>query len=159
MTQAQGLGLDVEVAVRRLAHAADLPLPAYASEGAAGLDLRAATPDGETLVIAPGERNVVPTGLAIALPQGYEAQVRPRSGLARRHGVTCLNSPGTVDSDYRGEIAVILVNLGQEPFSVDPRRPHRPAGRGPGGARRVALRRRPGRNVRGAGGFGSSGVK
>jgi dUTP pyrophosphatase len=96
----------------------DLPLPAYASEGAAGLDLRAATPEGETMEILPGARQVVPTGIAIALPPGYEAQVRPRSGLARRHGVTCLNSPGTVDSDYRGEIQVILVNLGHEPFTI-----------------------------------------
>jgi dUTP pyrophosphatase len=111
-------GVDVDVAVRRLAHAGDLPLPAYASEGAAGLDLRAATPDGEAIEILPGERKVVPTGIAIALPQGYEAQVRPRSGLARRHGVTCLNSPGTVDRDYRGEIQVILINLGQQPFII-----------------------------------------
>jgi dUTP pyrophosphatase len=159
MSQLPGSGGDVEVAVRRLAHAADLPLPAYASEGAAGLDLRAATPGGETLVIAPGERNVVPTGLAIALPAGYEAQVRPRSGLARRHGVTCLNSPGTVDSDYRGEIAVILVNLGQEPFSI---------ARGDRIAQLVVapVSRAVWRSVedlddtlRGAGGFGSSGVK
>jgi dUTP pyrophosphatase len=151
--------LDVEVAVCRLAHGADLPLPAYASEGAAGLDLRAATPEGETLVIAPGERNLVPTGLAIALPHGYEAQVRPRSGLARRHGVTCLNSPGTVDSDYRGEIAVILVNLGQEPFAI---------ARGDRIAQLVVapVARAVWRPVddldetlRGAGGFGSSGVK
>ena len=151
--------LDVEVAVRRLAHAADLPLPAYASEGAAGLDLRAATPDGETLVIQPGARDIVPTGLAIALPHGYEAQVRPRSGLARRHGVTCLNSPGTVDSDYRGEIAVILVNLGQEPFAIV---------RGDRIAQLVVapVARAVWRcvddldeTVRGAGGFGSSGVK
>jgi dUTP pyrophosphatase len=151
--------LDVEVAVRRLAHAADLPLPAYASAGAAGLDLRAATPAGEPLVIQPGARDVVPTGLAIALPHGYEAQVRPRSGLARRHGVTCLNSPGTVDSDYRGEISVILVNLGQEPFSVT---------RGDRIAQLVVapVWRAVWRCVedlddteRGAGGFGSSGVK
>ena len=150
---------DVEVAVRRLAHAADLPLPAYASEGAAGLDLRAATPDGEAIEIRPGERRMVPTGICIALPAGYEAQVRPRSGLARRHGVTCLNSPGTVDSDYRGEIAVILVNLGQEPFAV---------ARGDRIAQLVVapVSRAVWRpvedleeTVRGAGGFGSSGVK
>jgi dUTP pyrophosphatase len=134
---APNAGVDVDVAVRRLAHAGDLPLPAYASEGAAGLDLRAATPDGEAIEILPGERKVVPTGIAIALPQGYEAQVRPRSGLARRHGVTCLNSPGTVDRDYRGEIQVILVNLGQQPFHHCPRRSHRPARGGAGGARRL----------------------
>jgi dUTP pyrophosphatase len=151
--------LDVEVAVRRLAHAADLPLPAYASEGAAGLDLRAATPDGETLVIAPGERTVVPTGLAIALPHGYEAQVRPRSGLARRHGVTCLNSPGTVDSDYRGEIAVILINLGQEPFTIT--RGDRIAQLIVAPVSRAVWRcvEDLDETVRGAGGFGSSGVK
>jgi dUTP pyrophosphatase len=119
MTSMRGPVGDVEVAVRRLPHGDGLALPAYASAGAAGLDLRAATPDGETLKILPGERQVVPTGIAIALPEGFEAQVRPRSGLARRHGVTCLNSPGTVDSDYRGEIAVILVNLGQEPFAIN----------------------------------------
>ena len=151
--------LDVEVAVRRLGHAADLPLPAYASEGAAGLDLRAATPEGETMVLAPGERNVVPTGLAIALPQGYEAQVRPRSGLARRHGVTCLNSPGTVDSDYRGEIAVVLVNLGDEPFAVS--RGDRIAQLVVAPVARAAWRcvESLDETVRGSGGFGSSGIK
>ena len=149
---------DVEVTVQRLAHAADLPLPAYASEGAAGLDLRAATPDGETLEIAPGERNMVPTGIAIALPPGYEAQVRPRSGLARRHGVTCLNSPGTVDSDYRGEIAVILVNLGTEPFTVS--RGDRIAQLVVAPVSRAVWRpvEDLDATVRGSGGFGSSGV-
>ena len=101
--------------VRRLPHAADLPLPAYETEGAAGMDLRAAT----ALDLAPGERSTVPTGIAIALPEGYEAQVRPRSGLARRHGVTVLNSPGTVDADYRGEVMVLLVNLGAEPHRIE----------------------------------------
>ena len=159
MTTRQGSGGDVEVAVRRLAHGSDLPLPAYASEGAAGLDLRAATPDGETIEIKPGGRQVVPTGIAIALPAGYEAQVRPRSGLARRHGVTCLNSPGTVDSDYRGEIAVILINHGQEPFAI---------ARGDRIAQLVVapVTRARWRTVadldetgRGSGGFGSSGVR
>ncbi|MGE5234501.1 MAG: dUTP diphosphatase [Acidobacteriota bacterium] len=102
--------------VRRLPHAADLPLPAAASPGAAGVDLRAAI--HEDLVLAPGDRTLVPTGLVLELPPGYEGQVRPRSGLALRHGVTCLNSPGTIDSDYRGEVAVILANLGREPFVV-----------------------------------------
>jgi len=102
--------------VRRLPHAADLPLPAAASPGAAGVDLRAAVQ--EDLVLAPGDRTLVPTGLVLELPLGYEGQVRPRSGLALRHGVTCLNSPGTIDSDYRGEVAVILANLGREPFVV-----------------------------------------
>lgn len=104
----------VVVEVVRLPHAAGLALPAYASSGAAGMDLRAALgPDGR-LSLAPGERALVPTGIAISLPQGFEAQVRPRSGLALEHGLTCLNSPGTVDSDYRGEVKVILANLGRE---------------------------------------------
>jgi dUTP pyrophosphatase len=104
------------VAIRRLSHGADLPLPAAATAGAAGLDLLAAT-DAE-LTIAPGARALVPTGIAIALPAGFEAQVRPRSGLALKHGVTVLNAPGTVDSDYRGEIGVVLVNHGSAPFAV-----------------------------------------
>jgi dUTP pyrophosphatase len=95
----------------------DLPLPKYMSAGAAGLDLPAAVKEGKTL--QPGEFAKIPTGFAIALPQGYEAQVRPRSGLAARHGVTVLNTPGTVDSDYRGEIGVILINLGSEPFTIN----------------------------------------
>ncbi|WP_439495578.1 dUTP diphosphatase [Bosea sp. (in: a-proteobacteria)] len=108
----------VAVSVRRLPHGADLPLPAYETEGAAGMDLRAALPHGETLVIGRGERKLVPTGLSLQLPLGYEAQVRPRSGLALRQGVTVLNAPGTVDSDYRGEVSVLLVNLGAEDFTV-----------------------------------------
>lgn len=106
------------VAVRRLAHGADLPLPAYESAGAAGLDLVAAVPQGAPLTLGPGARALVPTGIAIALPAGYEGQVRPRSGLAARHGVTVLNSPGTVDADYRGEVKVVLVNLSDAPFGV-----------------------------------------
>ncbi len=106
----------IEVAVRRLPHAADLPLPAYATAQSAGMDLLAAVES--EIVLGPGERRLIPSGLAIALPAGYEAQVRPRSGLALKHGVTCLNTPGTIDADYRGEIGVILVNLGQEPFTV-----------------------------------------
>jgi dUTP pyrophosphatase len=108
----------IEVRVKRLPHAADLPLPAYQSTLAAGLDLMAAVPADAPVVIAPGGRAMIPTGIAIALPPGTEGQVRPRSGLAARHGVTVLNSPGTVDADYRGEINVILVNLGAEPFTI-----------------------------------------
>ena len=104
------------VAIKRLPHAEGLELPAYATALSAGVDLRAAIPPEDPLIIAPGERVLVPTGLQIALPPGYEAQVRPRSGLAWRHGLTVLNSPGTIDADYRGEIKVILINLGQEPF-------------------------------------------
>ena len=108
----------VRVKIKRLPHGADLPLPAYQSAGAAGLDLLAAVPAGKPLSIAPGARAAVPTGIAIALPRGTEGQVRPRSGLAARHGISVLNSPGTVDCDYRGEIQVILVNHGRESFSV-----------------------------------------
>jgi len=105
-----------QIAVRRLPHGADLPLPAAATSHAAGYDLRAAI-DGTTM-LAPGERRLIPTGIAVALPPGLEAQVRPRSGLALKHGVTVLNAPGTVDADYRGEIGVILVNHGQAPFPI-----------------------------------------
>jgi dUTP pyrophosphatase len=103
----------------RLPHAADLPLPAYQSELAAGLDLIAAVPAAAPVTIGPGQRVAIPTGIAIALPAGIEGQIRPRSGLALRHGVTVLNSPGTVDADYRGEVQVILVNLGGEPFIIE----------------------------------------
>lgn len=106
------------VRFRRLEGNADLPIPAYATEGAAGFDLRAAVPDGAPLLLRPGERHLVPTGFACAVPQGYEMQVRPRSGLAVRHGISIANSPGTVDSDYRGPLMVCLVNLGREPFAV-----------------------------------------
>ena len=108
----------VTAQARALAHHAGLEVPSYASAGAAGMDLRAAVPAEAPLTLAPGGRALVPTGLKIALPAGYEAQVRPRSGLALKHGITCLNSPGTVDSDYRGEVGVILANLGAEPFVV-----------------------------------------
>jgi dUTP pyrophosphatase len=108
----------VEVLLTRLPHGADLPLPAYQSEQAAGLDLLAAVPADAPIVIAPGRWAAVPTGLALALPEGSEGQVRPRSGLAARHGVTVLNAPGTIDADYRGEVQVLLVNLGPEPFTV-----------------------------------------
>ena len=109
---------DTALQVRRLPHAADLPLPAYQSEQAAGLDLMAAVDADTPLVITPGRWAPVPTGLVIALPEGTEGQVRPRSGLAARHGVTVLNAPGTIDADYRGEVQVLLVNLGAEPFTV-----------------------------------------
>jgi dUTP pyrophosphatase len=107
-----------EVGIMRLEHGRDLPLPAYETSGAAGMDLRAAVAEDEPLVLRPGARVAVPTGLAIALPPGHEAQVRPRSGLALRNGVAPLNSPGTVDADYRGEMKVILINLGEEDFVI-----------------------------------------
>lgn len=106
----------INVDVKRLPHGADLPLPHYATEDSAGLDLLAAVDADKTL--APGKRMLVPTGLAIALPPGYEAQVRPRSGLALKNGITVLNSPGTVDADYRGEVGVILANLGDDDFVI-----------------------------------------
>jgi dUTP pyrophosphatase len=113
-------GVDrIELRVTRLPHAADLPLPQYQSALAAGLDLLAAVPAGMPVEIAPGSRAMIPTGIAIALPPGSEGQVRPRSGLAAKHGITVLNSPGTIDADYRGEIQVILVNLGSEAFVVE----------------------------------------
>ena len=105
------------VQILRLAHSEGLALPAYETKGAAGMDLRAAVT--EPLTLAPGARAAVPTGLAFAVPQGFEAQIRPRSGLAFKHGITCLNTPGTIDSDYRGEVKVILINLGQEPFVIE----------------------------------------
>jgi dUTP pyrophosphatase len=108
----------IKVAIHRLAHAADLQLPSYQSEDAAGLDLPAAVRADASIVLRPGERALVPTGFAIELPAGYEAQIRPRSGLALHAGVTVLNSPGTIDADYRGEIGVILINQGAEPFEV-----------------------------------------
>jgi len=107
-----------QLRVKRLAHAADLPLPSYQSKGAAGLDLTAAVAADRPVTIAPGERALIATGIAVALPPGTEGQVRPRSGLALRHGVTVLNAPGTVDADYRGEIRVLLINLGHAPFTI-----------------------------------------
>jgi dUTP pyrophosphatase len=108
----------VKIEIRQLPHGEGLALPAYQSAHAAGLDLLAAVPDGSPLILAPGAYALVPTGLIIALPPGYEAQVRPRSGLAAKHGVTVLNAPGTVDADYRGEIGVLLINHGAKPFPI-----------------------------------------
>jgi dUTP pyrophosphatase len=106
------------VPITRLPHGQDLPLPAYETAQAAGMDLRAAVPEDEPLVLRPGSRFAVPTGLAFALPPGFEGQVRPRSGLALKAGVTCLNTPGTIDADYRGEVKVILINLGEEDLTI-----------------------------------------
>jgi dUTP pyrophosphatase len=105
---------EIRIGIRRLEHGAGLPLPSYATAGAAGMDVVAA----ESVTLAPGGRHAVATGFAIAIPGGFEVQVRPRSGLALKHGITCLNTPGTIDSDYRGEVKVILANLGSEPFEV-----------------------------------------
>lgn len=104
--------------IEYLEHGQGLELPHYATAGSAGLDLRAALSQEETLVLSPGQRSLIPTGLIFHLSPGYEAQIRPRSGLALKHGITCLNTPGTIDSDYRGEVKVLLINLGQEDFSI-----------------------------------------
>jgi len=143
----------IEIALRRLPHGEGLPLPAYATEHAAGLDVVAA----ESLILAPGARHAVATGFAVAIPEGYEVQVRPRSGLALRHGVTCLNTPGTIDSDYRGEVKVILANLGAEPFEI--RRGERIAQLVPATVQRARFREAAALDptTRGAGGFGSTG--
>ena len=147
----------VEVRVVRLPHGEGLPLPVRASAFAAGFDLRAAVPEDGPLTLAPGARAPVPTGLMLALPAGYEAQVRPRSGLALRHGVTVLNAPGTIDADYRGEVTVLLVNLGEAPFVV--RRGARVAQLIIVKLESVELVVREGldETARGAGGFGSTG--
>ena len=110
--------MTVRIGLKWLAHGAGLPLPRQRTAGAAGLDLAAAIAPDEVLTIAPGDYAMVPTGLAIALPQGYEAQIRPRSGLAAKHGVTVLNSPGTVDADYRGEVKILLINHGKQDFAL-----------------------------------------
>jgi dUTP pyrophosphatase len=147
----------VEIEIVRLAHARDLPLPDYATTAAAGADLLAAI--DQPIELGPLERRIVPTGISIALPVGFEAQVRPRSGLAAKHGVTLVNTPGTIDADYRGEIGVILINLGKDPFKIE---------RGMRIAQMIIARhaRAAWREVatldetaRGAGGFGSTGVQ
>ncbi len=146
--------MTIRIAIKRLEGGEGLPLPAYATEGAAGMDVVAA----ESLVLAPGARHAVATGFAFAIPDGYEVQVRPRSGLALKHGVTCLNTPGNIDSDYRGEVNVILANLGAEPFTI---------ARGDRIAQLVAAPVQRAvfdeaydldNTVRGSGGFGSTGV-
>ena len=143
----------IEIKLTRLPHGQGLPLPRYASDGAAGLDVTAA----EELTLQPGERHAVATGFAIEIPQGYEVQVRPRSGLAFKNGITCLNTPGTIDSDYRGEVKVILVNLGQQPFEV--RRGERIAQLVPAPVLKADFVEveQLGATARGAGGFGSTG--
>ena len=144
---------ELEIALSRLPHGKGLPLPSYASAGAAGMDVVAA----EDMTLAPGARHAVATGFAIAIPEGYEVQVRPRSGLALKHGITCLNTPGTIDSDYRGEVKVILANLGSEPFEV--RRGERIAQLVPAPVLRAAFVEvdELGSTERGSGGFGSTG--
>jgi dUTP pyrophosphatase len=151
------LSTPIPIDVQVLPHGEGLPLPAYQTAHAAGLDLLAAVPEAAPLTLAPGRHAMVPTGLAIALPHGYEAQVRPRSGLSARHGVTVLNAPGTVDADYRGEICVLLINHGSEPFAI--RRGERIAQMVIAPVVRAALVPSVTLSAtgRGAGGFGSTG--
>ncbi len=143
----------IEIRLKRLPHGEGLPLPSYATEHAAGMDVVAA----EELTLAPGARHAVATGFAIAIPDGFEVQVRPRSGLALKHGITCLNTPGTIDSDYRGEVKVILANLGSEPFEIA--RGTRIAQLVPAPVlkARFVEATELGETARGAGGFGSTG--
>jgi len=147
----------ISVSIKQLPHGEGMPLPAYQTPDAAGLDLLAAIPDDQPLTLSPGQRGLVPTGLVIALPAGFEAQVRPRSGLAARHGVTVLNAPGTIDADYRGEIAVLLINHGEAPFSI--RRGERIAQMVVAPVSQVELVETEAlpATSRGAGGFGSTG--
>lgn len=149
--------MTLTVRIATLAHHEGLQLPAYETAEAAGMDLRAAVPEEEPIMLAPGERAMVPTGLTMALPPGYEAQVRPRSGLAAKFGVTCLNSPGTIDADYRGEVKVILINHGKDPFVI--RRGERIAQMviAPVTRARLELTDKLDETQRGAGGFGSTG--
>jgi len=149
----------LDVAITRLPHAEGLDLPSHETDASAGLDLRAAVTETEPVVLDPGERDLLPTGLKIALPEGYEGQIRPRSGLAHRRGVTVLNSPGTIDADYRGEVKVLLINHGTAPFTIE---------RGMRIAQLVVARHAHvswvkqdalEETVRGPGGFGSTGTE
>jgi dUTP pyrophosphatase len=144
----------IRIAVQRLPHGEGLPLPGYATDGAAGMDVVAA----EDLVLDPGKRHAVATGFAMAIPEHYEVQVRPRSGLALKHGITCLNTPGTIDSDYRGEVKIILANLGDAPFTIA--RGDRIAQLVPAPVQRAELREVDSLDTtaRGSGGFGSTGT-
>ncbi len=158
MTDASPSSSLPRLGVVRLPHGAGLALPAYETAGAAGMDLRAAVPDDRPLILLPGKRAAVPTGLILEIPEGFEGQVRPRSGLALKHGITCLNTPGTIDCDYRGEVRVILANLGEEDFAVE--RGMRIAQLVLAAVTRLAVEERAaaGETARGAGGFGSTGT-
>ncbi|MGV2106299.1 dUTP diphosphatase [Agrobacterium vitis] len=144
--------------LKRLPHGEGLELPAYETAGAAGMDLRAAVTEAEPVTLAPGKRALVPTGLIMEIPQGFEAQIRPRSGLAFKNGITCLNTPGTIDSDYRGEVKVLLINLGDEDFTIT--RGMRVAQMviAPVMQAQVIEVTETSDTVRGTGGFGSTGV-
>jgi len=142
----------------RLANGEGVDLPAYETSGAAGMDLRAAVDDGAPLVLAPGKRALVPTGFIFEVPEGFEAQIRPRSGLAFKNGITCLNTPGTIDSDYRGEVKVLLINLGEEPFEISRGMRIAQMVIAPVTQVHVAEITETSATARGAGGFGSTGV-
>lgn len=147
------------VGIVRLPHAAELPLPAYETAGSAGMDLRAAIAEGERLVLKPGKRALVPTGLVLELPAGYEAQIRPRSGLALKNGITCLNAPGTIDSDYRGEVQVLLINHGEEKFVIERGLRIAQMVIAPAPQASLVEKALAGASARGSGGFGSTGLQ
>lgn len=147
----------IDVHFKKLPHAGDLPLPSYESAAAAGMDIRAALE--EPLTLAPGKRALVPTGLKMVLPPGYEAQIRPRSGLAWRNGITMLNTPGTIDSDYRGEVKVLAVNLGDEPFTIQHGNRIAQMVIAPVQQCRIQEVQKLPDSARGEGGFGSTGVE
>jgi dUTP pyrophosphatase len=146
------------IAIVRLPHAEGLDLPSYETAGSAGMDLRAAVPEHEPLRLKPSARALVPTGLILELPEGFEAQVRPRSGLAFKHGITCLNTPGTIDSDYRGEVKVLLINLGEDAFDIARGMRIAQMVVAPVVRVRVEARGAASETKRGAGGFGSTGT-
>jgi dUTP pyrophosphatase len=151
--------MDVELQIQHLPNGAGLPLPSYQSAAAAGLDLVAAVPEVTPMTLAPGACGLVPCGIAIALPRGFEGQVRPRSGLAVRHGITVLNTPGTIDADYRGEVMVLLVNLGTEPFVLTRGMRIAQLVVAPVARAKVVQVTELDPTTRGAGGFGSTGVR
>lgn len=148
-----------KLGIVRLEHAEGLDLPAYETSGSAGMDLRAAVPEDRQIVLLPGRRTLVPTGLIFELEEGYEAQIRPRSGLAFKNGITCLNTPGTIDSDYRGEVKVLLINLGDDDFRIERGMRIAQAVIAPVTQVEVEERNQVSETVRGAGGFGSTGQK
>ncbi|MHB2266719.1 dUTP diphosphatase [Aliihoeflea sp. PC F10.4] len=146
------------IGFQRLPHGEEIDLPSYESEGAAGMDVRAAVPADRELILLPGKRALVPTGLVFEIPSGYEVQVRPRSGLAFKHGVTCLNTPGTIDSDYRGEVKILLANLGDEEFAITRGMRVAQLVVAPVVQARLEERSHLGATARSAGGFGSTGL-
>ena len=148
-----------KLGIVRLDHAEGLDLPAYETSGSAGVDLRAAVPEDRQIVLLPGRRTLVPTGLIFELEEGYEAQIRPRSGLAFKNGITCLNTPGTIDSDYRGEVKVLLINLGDDDFRIERGMRIAQAVISPVVQVKIEERSEVGETERGAGGFGSTGHK